>query len=233
MTAAVNGSYTVTKSYFYTTGPLEDTVVVTTIPFDQYTYRVVSHPNPDAVGSTFVLSVPREPKTFQVNRTFYNSSVLDPDARIDASVFTHTLGNPSSYPTVSQKNSLLSRYGGYQFGPRDVGPTVGGQTGVSIDVSQEVGASTTLAIGWEKTVKVTAKAGGAESMAGFSVGAEASATLGVSVGTGTSYSGSVGEIDPFDPNFDPDSLYSYGIFAYTQDQHASGQEFQVINYWVE
>ncbi|MEM7292642.1 MAG: hypothetical protein AAF420_04475 [Pseudomonadota bacterium] len=66
----------------------------------------------------------------------------------------------------------------------------------------------------------------------FNVGAEASATFGYSVGSATEYRGTVGAADPTHPNFDADNLYSWGIFAYTQDVHESGQEFQVINFWV-
>ena len=228
VTAAVQGAYTVERSYFYETGALEDTVVVTTVPFDRYTYEVVQHPNPNAVGTAFVLSVPRAPRTFQVERAFYNASVEDAASRIGDDVFAHTLGDPSSYPSAAEKDTLLRRFDGLEFGSRDVGIGTG-VTGVEIDVSSEIGASATLAVGWERSVRVT----GGGVMSGFSVGAEVSSTLGYSVGEGTSYGGNVGELDQSAPNFSPDNLYSYGMMAYTQEGHASGQEFQVINYWTE
>jgi len=223
VTAAIRGAYTVTKSYNYTTGPLEDTVVFTTVPYDQYTYRIVSHPNPDAVGKEFILSVPRDPITVQVERQFYNERVQDNTAKIDSSVFSHVVGNPSSYPSKTQ---LTSKYSGLDSDVKTVGINTG-STGVQIDVEQTVGGSVTMAVSWERTVKATA--GGA--MAGYSVGAELSSTLGYSVGNITSYSGSVGEINP--NQFDANNQYSYGLYAYTMKNHASSQQFQVINYWVE
>ncbi len=227
VTAAVQGAYTVTKSETFFQDPMQDTVVITTIPYDQYTYRVVSHPNPEAIGKEFVLSVPREPRTFQVERGFYNDNVLDESSKIADSVFSHSIGDPSSYPTDSDRASLLSRFGGFEDGPRDV--DLAGSRNATIDVSQEVGASTTLAVSYEKTLKVT----GGNVMAGFTVGAEAAATLGFTVGSSTTYSGTVGALDPTSGAFDADNLYAWGLMAYTQDSHESGQEFQVINYWVE
>jgi hypothetical protein len=227
VTAAVQGAYTVTKSETFNQDPLEDTVVITTVPYDQYTYRVVSHPEADAIGKAFVLSVPRSPRTFQVERGFYNANVADASTRIADSVFTHLIGDPASYLTRSQKDSLLSRFGGFEDGPRDVDLT-GSRTN-SIDVATEVGASVTLAVGWERTLKVTALG----VMNGYSVGAEASSTLGYTVGTSTAYTGTVGGMDPTSTQFSADNLYSWGLLAYTQDSHESGQSFQVINYWVE
>ena len=224
VTAAIQGSYTVTKSVVYTTGPLEDTVVFTTVPYDQYTYTIVSHPEPEAVGKTIVISVPREPITLQAERDFYNSKVVDSGPKIDSSVFTHQLGNSATYPTRAEKNSLLNRNAGLEFGPQSVGAG-SGSTSLELEVDKQIGGSVTMAVAWERSVKTTA----AGVMGGFSVGAEASATLGYAVGTQTSYGGTVGEITP--DNF-ADNQYEYGLFSYVQD-HNSGQSFQVINYWVE
>ena len=61
-------AYQVTKRIVYTTGPIEDTVIFTTIPLDQYTYEVTSHPDPELIGSKVVISLPREPIEVQVER---------------------------------------------------------------------------------------------------------------------------------------------------------------------
>jgi len=227
VTAAVQGAYTVTKSETFFQDPMQDTVVVTTIPYDQYTYRIVSHPNPEAIGKEFILSVPREPRTFQVERSFYNANVLDASSRIGDSVFTHTIGDPTTYPTDADRNTILNRFGGFQDGPRDV--DLAGSRNATIDVAQETGASTTLAVSYEKTLKVT----GGNVMGGYSVGSESTATLGFTIGSSTTYSGTVGAVDPTSGAFNSNDLYAWGIMAYTQDVHESGQQFQVINYWVE
>ena len=57
-----------------------------------------------------------------------------------------------------------------------------------------------------------------------------SATLGFSVGESTEFKGTVGGLDP--DTFDPADQYDYGMFSYVYE-HPGGQQFKVINYWVE
>ncbi len=227
VTAAVQGAYTVKKSEIFSQDPMQNTVIITTIPYDQYTYRVVSHPNPDAVGKEFIFSVPREPRTIQVEQGFYNDHVLEAKSRIGTSVFTHTIGDPRSYPTLFEKNSILGQFGGFETGPNDV--DLAGSRNATIEVAKEVGASITLAVGYETSLKLT----GGNVMTGFSVGAEVESTLGYTIGESTTYAGNVGGVDPGSDQFNPDSTYKWGLMAYAQDNHESGQGFQVINYWVE
>jgi hypothetical protein len=239
-TAAVSGSYTLTKSETFQTGPLEDTVVITTVPYDRYTYTILSHPEPEAVGKKMVLSLPREPITIQVERQFYNNSVAEGGIRIDSSIFEHNIGVPASYPTASQKEALLSRYTPFGAPRIESGQkTVDISTGlreVAISFATTVGASTTLSVAYEATMRTTgtvsSAGGGSEvsAMSGFGVGAEVSATLGFSVGESTEFKGTVGGLDP--ATFDPDDQYDYGMFSYVYE-HPDGQQFKVINYWVE
>ena len=111
-----------------------------------------------------------------------------------------------------------------------------GQREVGISVETVVGASTTLAVSyeadWRTTGTVSTAGGGSEAsaMAGFGVGVEASATLGYSVGQSTQFNGTVGGLNP--NTFDVQDQYSYGMFTYVYE-HPSGQQFDVINYWVE
>lgn len=239
-TAAISGSYTLTKSETFQTGPLEDTVVITTVPYDRYTYTILSHPEPEAVGKEMVLSLPREPITIQVERQFYNDSVAEGGIKIDSSLFEHDIGVPASYPSVAEKNALLARYTPFgspriESDKKTVGITTG-QREVGISFATETGASTTLAVSYEATMRTTGSVssagGGSEvsAMQGFGVGAEVSATLGFSVGESTEFKGTVGGLDP--DTFDPADQYDYGLFSYVYE-HPDGQQFKVINYWVE
>ena len=56
-------------------------------------------------------------------------------------------------------------------------------------------------------------------------------TLKVTNGDTTSYSGSVGAIPP--EKFVPPNPYQWGMFTYVETDAASGQQFEVVNYWVE
>ena len=120
-----SSAYTVTKRIVYTTDPVEDTVIFTTIPLDQYTYEVTSHPDPELVGSKVVISLPREPIEVQVERERYNANVVTGGPMIDELVFGHTPGVLSSYLSSADKNDLLSEFDGFDVGPAAVGNSGG------------------------------------------------------------------------------------------------------------
>lgn len=225
--ASAGGSYTLEKTVTYTTGALEDSVIFTTIPYDQYTYTILSHPDAEMVGKKLVVSMPREPITLIAKRDFYNETVTDDNIKIDERVFSHTSGSIDSYPSKSKKDQIL-RAGGfladlYQDGPQSVGQG-SGQTTLDISVSDEIRVGGSLGIEYETSVDVTS----GPALGGFSVGGGVEASFGVTSGSKTSYTGSVGSIDA--TNFAANQ-YSFGLFTYTQK--LSDQKFQVINYWVE
>lgn len=219
-------AYTLTKRIVYTTGPLEDTVIFTTVPLDQYTYTITSHPNdPELIGSKVVLSMPRSPVEIQVERGFYNDNVLAGGPMIDSSVFTHATGDPDSYPSRSSKDAALGAYDGLELGPVTVGEG-GGSTTLEINVAQETGS--TIAYGVEFEFAVQATAGVV--VAGYSVGASTEKSLQIVHGEESSYEGTVSNLPSgtFAANG-----YSWGLYTYVLDDHESGQQFEVINYWVE
>lgn len=216
-------AYTVEKSRVFSTGPLEDGVVFTTIPYDRYTYKILSHPDPELIGGEVVVSLPREPIMLKAERGFYNANIVDTSIPIGSNVFSHTVGDVQSYPSEGEKNSLLTQYDGLENGPISVGQG-SGSDGLGIDVSTAISAGASLGIEIEKSVDVTA----GPALAGFSVGYGVSASLTVTSGSSTSYSVTVGDLDA--ASF-ADNQYSYGMFTYVQT--VEDQEFEVINFWVE
>ena len=221
--AWAGSAYTVEKTITYSSGPLEDAVVFTSVPYDVYRYAIVSHPDPELVGNDVVIRIPREPITLVAERTFYNGSVPEGSLTIDANVFDHQPGDVASYPSASRKNSLLSQWGGLEFGPSNVGQGTG-QTQQEIQVSTEVGVGGTLGIEYEREFKATSGI----VFGGFSVGYGVEAALSFTSGSQTTFSGTVGSISAADFAA---NAYQWGIFTY--DQEASDQEFAVINYWVQ
>ncbi|MEO0602656.1 MAG: hypothetical protein AAF211_14535, partial [Myxococcota bacterium] len=216
-------SYTVTTSRTFIAGPLEDAVVFTTVPYDRYTYTIVSHPEPELVGGTVEVSLPREPIVLKVSRDFYNDNVVGSNLRIGDNVFDHTVGDLSSYPSEARKNELLLSLGGLETGPLSVGQGTG-STELSIDVSEEVRAGGSLGIETELALEVTA----GPLMAGFSVGYGADANLTIASGSQTTFGVSVGDIAP--ESF-TEERFDFGLFTYVQE--ADGQTFDVVNFWVE
>lgn len=220
--ASAGRAYTVEKSRTFTTGSLEDGVVFTTIPYDRYSYTILSHPDPDLVGDTIIVSLPREPIILKVDRDFYNANVTESSILIDEQVFDHIPGVLDSYPSEGRKNQLLSG-GGLENGPISVGQG-SGSSGLEIAVSDEVSLGGSLGIEYEKEVSVTI----GSAMGGYTVGYGAEASLSVTSGSQTTYSVEVGDLDS--DNFAANQ-YSYGIFTYVQE--LDDQEFEVINIWVE
>lgn len=218
-------AYTLTTSVIRETGSLEDSVIFTTVPLDIYTYTVLSHPNPDLVGEKIEIRLPREPITIMAEVDVYNAALEEGGVRIDESIFGHTVGDPSSYPTRAEKNGLLNRWDGLQSEEVDVGQGTG-QTIVSI--SDFSSTTRGVAYDFEATLNVKATAGGA--VAGYEVGGGAGSALEVSRGDETIYQGAVGNISA---EFFPRDTYSWGLFSYIYEHRGSGQKFEVLNYWVE
>jgi hypothetical protein len=103
-------SVAIEKAIAYASGPDEDKVIFTAIPFDVYYYEVLSSPNPTGVGSRVCISMPREMQTLSVARPFYNDNNGDkPD--IGSTVLSHSIGDISTYPTLQEKNALTGAGG--------------------------------------------------------------------------------------------------------------------------
>jgi len=217
-------AYSVEKSVTFSTGSMEDAVVFTTIPYDRYSYKIISDPHPELIGSMTTISVPREPITLMVERSFYNAHVAPGSIEIDDTVFQHTVGERASYPSPATKQQLLARYGGIESKQVSVGQGTG-QIGVGLEVANEISSGQALELGYEMSISLTA--GGV--MGGFKVGGSVSDNLTVVSGKSTSYQGSVGAIDA--AHF-AQNQYDFGLFTYPY-KAPSGVQFEVLNYWVK
>jgi hypothetical protein len=225
--AITSSAYTVTKRIVYTTGPIEDTVIFTTIPLDQYTYEVTSHPDPELIGSKVVISLPREPIEVQVERERYNANVVTGGPMIDGLVLGHTPGEPKSYPSVSDKDALLSEFEGLEFGPAAVGNS-GGSSELSINVATDSGLGVGYGVDFDLSVKGTI----GTVVAGFSVGSSIDKSLQIIHGDESEYTGTVADMNLSTEEYGQ-NRYSWGIFTYIYQDPVSDQDYEIINYWVE
>jgi len=216
-------AYTLTQRVEHTTGPIEDGVLFTTIPIDQYTYTIVSHPNPELVGGEVVVSLPREPITVLTRREFYNAAILADAFHVDERVFEHVAGDPTSYPNRGEQATLLSQYEGIQSREVDVGEG-GGSVSVGVSVYEEISSGSSYS--WNASVDVKATAGVV--VTGMSIGYGEGKTITLSSGSETSYTGTVANLD--EENFTANP-YSFGLFSYVYSD-PGGQQFEVLNYWV-
>jgi len=199
--------------------------VFTTVPMDQYTFTVVSHPDPAMIGETVLVNLPREPITLQAERGFYNRTVQEGSVQIDERIFQHALGDPASYPTRTDKSHLLVQHGGLDIGPISVGQGTG-ETELTLEVGTEISEGGELELGFEVELEVT----GGSVLGGVSFGASQTDTFRITSGQSTTYTGVVGAIDAADFSA---NRYSFGLFTYVYRDSATGQEFEVLDYWVE
>lgn len=218
-------AYELSKTILFTSAPTEDLVVFTTVPVDRYTFTITSHPDPTLIGEKVVVNYPRTPITLQAERNFYNDSIPAGAQRVDERVFAHVIGDPTTYPTVAEKNGLRALYGGLQIGPQAVGQGAG-TTEVTLQVGTAVSTGGALEVGYELEVEATA--GGV--LGGTSVGVSNQSTWRVSSGQSTTYTGVVGAIAASDFSA---NRYSFGLFTYVYRSSSARQQFQVLNYWVE
>lgn len=249
-------AYELEQTVEYTTGPMEDTVVFTTLPIDQYTYTVTSHPDPSMIGEKIVVNLPRTPVTLQVEREFYNASTPADAFKVGSNVFLHTAGDVASYPTEGDADALIDTGGLGHLGPAGelvdmagaalgdlaerllgrglkssksvgVGATNGGESSIEIAFTQ----STDYRAGAEVDYELSAETTAPGVVVGGSVGGSVEAGLSWGASNSTIYRGTVGDISPSDF---AGNGYSYGLFTYIYNYgDRTRPQFEVVNYWVE
>ncbi len=217
-------AYRLERSVVYETGPLEDTVIFTTIPYDLYTYEIVSHPDEELEGGEMIVSLPREPRRLMVEREFFNEIMAEHSVHIGDDVFAHSPGDPLSYPTVTDRNDLLSGAGSDLIGDSEWVPEGTGLVEVELVLAEIEEHQESLETSYSMEVSTTAGA----VIAGFSVGHGTEETLTVTTEESTIYGASVGAIEG---DAWEELRYAFGLFMYPIG--TGPQSFQVVNYWVE
>jgi hypothetical protein len=103
-----NEAYEVSKTISFETGPLEDSVVYTSVPYDVYRYTKVNATSVNDSPSVYDIGLPREAVIRIATARFYNAHTRADALKIDESVFTHRAGEIDSYPTAEQRDALLA-----------------------------------------------------------------------------------------------------------------------------
>jgi len=217
-------SYTLTRRVVYTTGPIEDTVIFVSVPVDVYTYKILSHPNPELIGGEVQVRLPRKPVTQMVSREVYNDHVVAGSLKIDNAIFKHAKGVPSSYPTVAEKNGLLSRFKGIETQEVTVGEGTGN---VSVELNVFKEETQGKSYSFQTTLDLKGTLG--NRIMGVKIGAGSDAMISYGRGQESIYQGGVSQIASA---FFPAQSYNFGLFSYVYEAPGSQQKFEVLDYWV-
>ena len=215
------------QSITYETTSGEDRVAFYSIPMEIYEYTSYI---PDGKGNytevTSTVSIPHEASIGLIDLSDYEDIAEDYSVlpSISGNVLTHTIGNPSSYPS---KPDAYANAKAYEGAPAKVDFTAAGG---GFTITQEISFSTSDSKNYTNTTSIETKAGaGAGGVtAGVVAGSESAAGT-VSVNTaGGSFSGSLQNM-PIEAK-----EYGYGmnwrIFCY--NYRSGNQAFPVVTYAV-
>lgn len=205
----------------------QDAVVLQFTPFTTYTYKCTRSDNPDELDGLFTISLPDKPRNMVLSMDDYVLLRADnpniPDLR---KVFTHTMGNPFTYPSSPDDFKPNYGKGGVLWANGDSSKMVdagsGGKIALSITITEET--TSTSEHSFELDVELVGNLAGIK--AGFGYGNGETWSTSHTEGVGHSVTGEVlgpkqlGEVPNFRWNI---CKYNYKL---------NNQEFPVVNYMV-
>ncbi|HTQ05279.1 MAG TPA: hypothetical protein VMI54_15555 [Polyangiaceae bacterium] len=216
-------SFTSTSTVYFP----EDMVVFHGTLCEVYEYEIVSAAQSDALGTKITINEPIATDTYEWTVTDYNASLEAGELPIDATVITHTAGDPASYPSEPDASApgVL-----WVSAPQTVGASLKIVQAASIDVATE------LANGGSTTTSSSA-GGGSTGLVGiqYTQSWDQTDSYTFTVGQEFHYTGSVGGIDTADYQ---DWNYKFGLFVHnvtlTDKTNATRQlTLQVVDYYTD
>lgn len=241
---AASSSVETTVSYGTETsvGADADLVLFRAVPYASHEYRVVAHPSPAEIGNFITFDVPgpmiETVLTLAGFRAAYGSLA---DGIIPPNLFTHTIGDPTTYIrdgdcTQAALASRITQGTISDVGSSptlvDVGNASSGARTQSITLGMQTGSSTEVNLSVEMSVGVGAAGVTAEVSAGVGAGFTHETTVGRDV----TYTGSVSYIST---GYGISSRYVWGlcVFHYADAGHMTPRgeavqsgSFPVIDY---
>lgn len=205
----------------------EDRVIFAATPLDKYSYRILYSPSASEIGKTITLSIPRALSKYSVPLAAFRAAT-----GLDITT-SHTLGEPFSYPTLSEETILKSSFPGFLSSTEAQAVSMGGTApspginGLGISISDTSGTS--FSVDASAQFSVEAGGGGVTAMAklGFNTGY----SYGYATTNETSFTGTVGYL--------PDAYYNDGLhfyksklIAYPYPDPKLGRTYWIVDYAV-
>ena len=207
-----------------------DVIVFQGTLYETFEYRILSAPDPSAVGTLLTLDLPIDANTYKWTVDYYNAQVDDAD-RISADLRPHTPGDLASYPSRAELQALIADEQHWDMpGSRAVGQ------GTASDF-QSVSFETAQATEEQRTI-TRSYGGGARFGVNVSVDTTNSegATHGVFYAEETSFEASVGDIA--NPADYAQWQYDWGFSIHTVNRRSDDygprkHSFQYLRFWAE
>lgn len=216
----------------YATSYPDNVVVFNGVLCMRYEYQVLGGADTGLIGSLMTIDVPLDSRIYKWTTSYYNESLGDRGSPIDEKILPQTAGDPSTFPSVKQRDALMgaakSASPGSTVTWKSDAMSVGQGTGAN-SVSIDLNSTTTTETSFTTSTEFGAKAGAFVS-AEYSQGTDETAAYSVTVTRGTEFQGSVGDIEKGSDY--ADWFFSYGLFVYPATL-AKGEKVQVVNYWTE
>ncbi len=166
----------------------DDYVIFQGTLYNCYEYLILAHPQAELIGTHMTIDVPVKTKVFKWTVDYFNKN--NGSARdIGEETFTHTSGKVSTYPSLEQKNEIMTKYTGWQSDSMTVGQG-SGQNVTYINLAEEKTTGESLSIGVDVSSGIKVAGVGME----FSVGYKNTNIYEITIGKETSYEGTVGDI---------------------------------------
>ncbi len=217
---------TETQCVEYVVSSSSDSVIFQIVPYNNYYYQFICHPNSTHVGEWMAISVPSTPIVYKWSKSLYNEEYAN--FAIGTETFNHTVGQPATYLTEQNKQTLMVQYLSTGFWDSDK-MTVGAG-----DATNAVGISLAIETTTEVTRTISTEFEAGVSIFGFglavSYGYSTSSAYTITVEDETSYQGIVGDIDE---RYYQLYNYSFGLLVYNFENEKTNLNYQVINYWVD
>lgn len=211
----------------YDTAAGQDSVAFYSIPVEMYEYTaLLADGNGGFTEQTMVINVPHQASIKLLALSDYENAAADYPGlpQISDNVLTHTLGDPSTYPSASNGYAKAISYEGT---PSSVG--FGGSSG-SAAITQEIAMSTSEAKSYSASTSMSFKAGaGAGGLTlGVTAGVAGSTGTVETTTAGSSFSGTIQNM--------PEEARPYGygfnwrIFSFEYEDEEN--DFPVVSYLV-
>ncbi|QDU66183.1 FG-GAP repeat domain-containing protein [Engelhardtia mirabilis] len=201
-----------------------------------YEYRIVSAPDPDAVGQLMTVNVPVDSLTYNWTLDYFNS-YMPPQDRIGDDVLSHVPGQIQSYPTFGELDDAVTGSLHWQYpAEQDVGQGAGSND-LEIAFLDEDTTETqrTVSVEVEGGVGIGVEVSGAES-------SESGSSYAITYSETSRFTTTVGSIAA--PSEYEAWRYKWGLVVETYGRTADADNvptgyvpgrrpFQLVRYWVD